>query len=497
MATIYQQLLASATTPPHAPQTRTIDPQTVRLPKCFLSSFSPVDSISVAKLVSQAKASTCSLDPMAKHWWSLPCLPYAPSWWTLSTHPLNLALYRPPSASVIAILKKVGLDPDDLHNYRPISNLSFLSKILERAVAAQLQQHMSNHELYEPLQSGFRARHSTETALIKITNDLLIAADSGHISILILLDLSAAFDTISHTILLTRLSDYLGLTGTALSWFQSYLTNRKQFVTIGDSSSTPAPVNQGVPQGSVLGPLLFTIYMLPLGQIIRKHGLNFHSYADDTQLYLCTKLSTQLPPQSLVNYLHDLKLWMTSNLLKLNNSKTGLMVMASKVLLQKVGDLLLDVDGCTISPSTEVRNLGVILDSTLSFQSHIKSIIKSALYHLKNISSLRPSLSEPVAEPLIHAFTTFHLDYCNGILFGLPSKTLDRLQYVQNSALKLCHVSITKFSPWTISLSIPSPPNICLTWPSHINERFYFFILLLVFFFLFIHLFFVLFVPLC
>ena len=91
--------------------------------------------------------------------------------------------------------------------------------------------------------------------LIKITNDLLIAADSGHISILMLLDLSTAFDTISHTILLTRLSDYLGLTGTALSWFQSYLTNRKQFVTIGDFSSTPAPVNQGVPQGSVLGPL--------------------------------------------------------------------------------------------------------------------------------------------------------------------------------------------------------------------------------------------------
>ena len=105
------------------------------------------------------------------------------------------------------------------------------------------------------------------------------------------------------------------------------------------------------------------------------------------------------------------------------------MVVASKVLLQKVGDLLLDVDGCTISPSTEVRNLGVILDSTLSFQSHIKSITKSAFYHLKNISRLRPSLSEPVAETLIHAFITSRLDYCNGVLSRLPSKTLDRLQY--------------------------------------------------------------------
>uniref|UniRef100_A0A671W597 Reverse transcriptase domain-containing protein n=1 Tax=Sparus aurata TaxID=8175 RepID=A0A671W597_SPAAU len=317
VATIHQQLLASATTLPDAPLTQIADPPTVCLPQCSLSSFS------------QAKASTCSLDPMpttlVKS--SLPALCPLIMEMINSSLEYDIVPSTFKTALVTPILKKPGLDPDDLHNYRPISNLHFLSKILERAVATQLQQHMSNHELYEPLQSGFRARHSTETALIKITNDLLIAADSGHISILILLDLSAAFDTISHTILLTHLSDYLGLTGTALSWFQSYLTNRKQFVTIGDSGSTQAPINQGVPQGSVLGPLLFTIYMLPLGQIIRKHGLNFHSYADDTQLYLCTKPSTQLPPQSLVNCLHDLKLWMTSYLLKLNTNKTELMVL--------------------------------------------------------------------------------------------------------------------------------------------------------------------------
>ena len=103
-----------------------------------------------------------------------------------------------------------------------------------------------------------------------------------------------------------------------------------------------------------------------------KHGLNFHS--------------SQLPPQSLVSCSHDIKLWRTSNQLKLNNNKTELMVVASKVLLQKVGDIPLDMDSCSLSPSTEVCNLGVILDSTLSFQPHIKSITKSAFYHLKNIS---------------------------------------------------------------------------------------------------------------
>ena len=216
-------------------------------------------------------------------------------------------------AAVIPTLKKPGSDPDDPNNYRPISNLPFLSKILERAVAAQLQHHMSHHELFEPLQFGLRTHHSTETALIKITNDLLLAADKGLISILILLDLSAAFDTVSHTILLSKL---IGLSGSALSWFRSYLKDRKQFITPNGSNSHPESVNYGVPQGSVLGPLLFTIYMLPLGHIIRKHGLNFHCYADDTQLYLSTNPSSQLLPTQLVNCLQELKSWMTTNLLK-------------------------------------------------------------------------------------------------------------------------------------------------------------------------------------
>ncbi len=296
---------------------------------------------------------------------------------------------------------------------------------------------MSHHDLYEPLQSGFRPHHSTETALIKIMNDLLMAADNGLISLLILLDLSAAFDTVSHTILLHRLHDHLGLSDSALSWFHSYLSTRTQYIAIKDSNSTPAPVNHGVHQGSVLGPLLFTIYMLPLGQIIRQHGLSFHCYADDNQLYISTKPSAHLPPLSLVHCLRDIKTWMATNLLKLNNNETELMVVASPSQSKEVGDVLLNVDGCTIRPSQEVRNLGVILDCNLSLQAHISSTTKSAFFHLKNICRLRPSLSDPVAETLIHAFITSRLDYCNGVLYGLPNKALDRLQRVQNSAARI------------------------------------------------------------
>ena len=194
----------------------------------------------------------------------------------------------------------------------------------------------------------------------------------------------------------------------------------------------------------MLGPTLFNIYLLPLGRIIRRHGLNFHCYADDTQLYLSTSPSSQLPPQSLVNCLRDIKTWMTANLLKLNSSKTELMVVAPKPLLRKVGDLLINVDGCSICPASEVRNLGVIFDPSLSFQTHIKSVTKSAFHHLKNISRLRSSLSDSVAETLIHAFITSRLDYCNGVLSGVPGNTLDRLQYVLNCAARV----LTRTKPW-------------------------------------------------
>ena len=169
-------------------------------------------------------------------------------------------------------------------NYHPISNLSFASKISEKAVAMQFNDHLVKTNLMDPFQSAYRPNHNTETALVRVCNDILRAIDQRKITILVLLDLSAAFDTMDHQILLDRLHIRFGVCGVALDWFKCYLTRRRQFVSV--NGSDPKLLKCGAPQGSVLGPLLFLAYVSPLWDIIRKHGLYFHSFADDTQLYL-------------------------------------------------------------------------------------------------------------------------------------------------------------------------------------------------------------------
>ncbi|MDF4285579.1 reverse transcriptase family protein, partial [Vibrio parahaemolyticus] len=216
-----------------------------------------------------------------------------------------------------------------LANYRPISNLPFMSKILEKVVADQLCDFLHDNNLSEEFQSGFRVHHSTVTALVKITNDLF-ASDKRLVSVLVLLDLSAAFDTIDHLILLQGLEHFIGLKGSALSWFKSYLSDRFQFVDVSNEPSLRTEVCFGVPQGSVLGPILFTLYMLPLGNIIRNHSINFHCYADDTQLYLSMKPEESNQLTKLHNCLKDIKTWMSTNFLMLNSDKTEVIVLGPK-----------------------------------------------------------------------------------------------------------------------------------------------------------------------
>nr|XP_060615104.1 uncharacterized protein LOC132764950 [Anolis sagrei ordinatus] len=182
-------------------------------------------------------------------------------------------------------LKKPSLDPTQFVNYWPVSNLPYLGKILERVVASQLQDFLVDTDYLDQAQSGFRPGHGTETALVALVDDLRRELDRGSVSLLVLLDLSSAFDTVDHGILLGRLAG-MGLGGTALNWFNSFLRNRSQRVEYMDQVSDGSPLLCGVPQGAILSPLLFNIYVRPLASLARSFGLDCYQYADDTQLLL-------------------------------------------------------------------------------------------------------------------------------------------------------------------------------------------------------------------
>jgi len=171
-------------------------------------------------------------------------------------------------AIVTPLLKKPSLDKDEFKNYRPVSNLNFTAKLIEKCAALQFVDHMNNNKLSDPLQSAYRPKHSTESALIKVSDDIFSEIDSKRVVIVVLLDLSSAFDTVDHSILLHRLQNRFAITGSALEWAQSYLTGWSSEVNINGHLSDPVSMDFGVPQGSVLGPLLFSAYTVPIGKII-------------------------------------------------------------------------------------------------------------------------------------------------------------------------------------------------------------------------------------
>ncbi|XP_050984421.1 uncharacterized protein LOC127176675 [Labeo rohita] len=320
------------------------------------------------------------------------------------------------------------------YNYRPISLLPFIAKTLERVFFNQVSLFLAQNSSLDANQSGFRSGHSTETALLSVTEALRIAKADSRSSVLILLDLSAAFDTVNHQILLSTLSS-LGITGIPLRWFESYLTGRSFRVAWGGEVSKAHHLATGVPQGSVLGPLLFSIYTTSLGPIIQAHGFSYHCYADDTQLFLSFQPDDPTVAARISGCLADISEWMKEHHLQLNLAKTELLIFPATPTLQH--DFTINLGTLTITPSSSARNLGVIFDDQLTFKDHIAKTARSCRFALHNIRKIRPFLTEQATQLLVQALVISRLDYCNALLAGLPSCTIKPLQMIQNAAARL------------------------------------------------------------
>ena len=402
--------------------------------------FSLICEADLKKLILSMPNKSCSLDPLPTS--LLKSL--LPELLPLLTLIINTSLkYGEVPASfkqalVVPLLKKNNLDTNILKNYRPISNLPFLSKVLERVVLQQLQNHLKENELLGIYQSAYRTNHSTETAVLNVVDNLLLKNDEHKISLMACLDLSAAFDTLDHKILLQRLKISYGVHGNVLKWFTSYIESRSQFISLDSYTSSRTTLEFGVPQGSVLGPVLFTLYAQPLSHVIVHNDCLHHNYADDTEV---TKSSD---PQNLEETkdgmngcVRDISNWMEINKLKLNPEKTELMIISTKHNMKKINEKHINIKGVDVPVQQSLKYLGVRLDSTMSMTNQVSSICRACYYEIRRISSIKKFLSSDALKTLVVSRVLSRLDYCNSIFVGMSEENFKRLQLIQNSAARL------------------------------------------------------------
>ena len=306
------------------------------------------------------------------------------------------------TAVVKALLKKISLDADDLSNYRPVSNLSFISKIIEKCVHLQLTEHIETNGLFPLLQSGYRKHHSCETAVVRIYSDLLVAIDKQSHALLVLIDLSV----------------------------------QSPHQSINDTFSDESLLEIGVPQGSILGPLLFILYTEGLQKLTSKYNFSIHLYADDMQIYF------QFDPKNSSDYItrlnhcfSEIQSWMRTNYLKMNDSKSEVIELHSPYT-STIPFSSMNFKWCCIQLSESAKNLGFWFDKNLHLNAQVKNVTKLCYLNLRNISRIGSKLPKSLKIQLVHGCIHSILDYCNATYFGLSRFQLKKLQCIQNAAVR-------------------------------------------------------------
>ena len=334
---------------------------------------------------------------------------------------------------VIPIYKKGG--KFDCNNYRPISVLPLFSKVLERLVYNRLYNFFIMNNLLSPNQYGFRKNCSTEFALIELYDHILKCINTNKHAITIFMDLSKAFDTLSHSVLLSKLSFY-GIRGLPHSWFCSYLRNRKQFTVYDGQSSNSKMISSGVPQGSILGPLLFVIY---INDIVNcSDFFKFVLFADDTSLIVSDINFNSLVRKININldYVYN---WLVCNKLSLNILKTKFVIFRNKQNKRPdYSDVKLLLNGSELKQCSTFTYLGVQLDEFLTWDSHINvtcSKISKITGIMNNVKCILPP---KLLFTMYNTFILPHVMYCNVVWASLHASKLSRIHRFQKRALQIC-----------------------------------------------------------
>jgi hypothetical protein len=340
--------------------------------------------------------------------------------------------------SLVTLIYKDG-DRTVPSNYRPISLLSKFSKMLEFTVHRLLLEFVTRCDRLPGTQSGFRPKHSTETALSKLYNDMCESCNERQAFLLLSLDFSKAFDTVNHEILLEKLQ-YHGLRTSALRWFRSFLSGRSQRVIIGNGVSQEHAVNTGVPQGSILSPLLFILFTSDLPHVLR-HTIHY-SYADDTQLgYRSCIDGMQAAKRCVESDFEQVVKWSSCNLLKLNVAKTQFFVAWNGV---PINNLKLNLCGQQVSPKPSIKILGVVFDQRLTFEDHASAVGSKISAFLQMLLSRRRSLPRSVLILLCNSYVLSRIIYGLSFLGSVPA-VVRRYQLLQNFAVRVVF-GVAKFS---------------------------------------------------
>ena len=332
-------------------------------------------------------------------------------------------------ANVTPIQKKPGTN--FVTNYRPISVIPVIAKVYESLIHRQLYSYLSENSILHR-QSGFRPGHSTQDVLLKTVDDWRIALDRGEHIGAVLIDLSKAFDSIDHALLLKKLQSY-GVEGNEFNWFTNYLTSRKQRVSLDGTYSDWANISKGVPQGSILGPLMFLVFVNDLPDIVDTCTVNL--YADDTTIYYSNK-DPKLVQSTINSDLENIVSWIEMNGLKMNVNKTQMMTLQRKST-KPAEAITVKIRGEEITHLNSIKYLGVVVDKDLNWKRHITEVRRKALAVIATIRRARGYLPVQTRKLLYNTLVLPHMDYCSVIWHSIGTTLSQSIESLQNYAMRV------------------------------------------------------------